>query len=230
MINQTFFSKRKFSYVLKILTVCCSLGGVLLSLIFARRDGYSHWTRRTFYFTAQSNMWIGFTTLAILLLPLLPLKLQKIKNFLYLFKYVFTVCIAMTAIVFLGFLAPFADQSYHVWEFSSFLTHVFSPLFAILDFFVDDYKINLNKNSIFLVAVPPLFYIGFSAVLSAFSVDFGRGVNYPYFFMNHYSKAGVFGFSKEVPLLGTFYWICFFAIITMCLGFFFAKIKNKTTK
>lgn len=218
------FLKDRFSITLKILTVISSLGGLIISLTTAKFDGYSHWTKRLAYFTAQSNIWIGITFLAVLFTKNSN---AKIKNALYLMKYAFTVSITMTGLVFLSFLAPFADESYHVWSISGCLTHVFSPIFAIADFFIDDYKIPIKGKRTFIAVIPPALYVGVSAILTALNFDFGRGDAYPYFFMNYLSPAGVFGFSKTYPFfIGYFYWIAALALITALIGIFYSKLTT----
>lgn len=219
--------KKKISVTLKILIVICALGGVILSLFNAKKDGYSHWYKRLMYFTAQSNLWIGFNSLTILLYQAITNKSDTKRGLLYLCKYLFTVSITITAIVFFFFLAPFADQSYHIWTVSGFLTHLFSPLFSIADFIIDPNRTKLNKNVAFLAVLPPLIYVINSSVLSVLNVDFGRGVNYPYFFMDHFSPAGVFGFSLDAPILGSFYWILILALITFFIGVFYKKLKSR---
>ena len=220
--------REKLSYLLKWATVLSALGGVLLSLVSARSHGYSHWSKRLLYFTAQSNLWIGLTTLAILLLPLCKLKKQeKWKKFLYVGKYAFTVSIAMTCLVFCGFLAPFADESYHVWAFSSFLTHIFSPLFAIADFFTDPYRVPLKNYQAVLALLPPLFYFAPVILMCAFGVDFGRGVAYPYYFLDFRSPLGFFGVSKHLPALGSVYWILLFTITMVALSLVFVWLNGK---
>ena len=220
--------RKNISWLLKCLTVATSLGGVAISLINARRDGYSHWSRRLLYFTAQSNLWIGFTFLAILLLPLIHKKRKNIwKKRLYLLKYVFTVSITMTGLVFCFLLAPFADESYHAWSVSGFLTHVFTPILAIADFFVDEYRIPLRGKHVLFTALPPILYFSTASVLEGFNTDFGRGVPYPYFFLNYRSPAGMFGFSKEFPFfIGTFYWMTLFGLIMLAIGAFYARVYS----
>lgn len=165
--------------------------------------------------------------LSILLLPLFKSKNhEKIKRFLYLMKYAFTVSITMTCLVFCGFLAPFADESYHVWAFSSFLTHIFSPIFAIADFFTDEYRIPLKKYQAVLAILPPFFYFAPVILMCAFGVDFGRGVAYPYYFLDFHSPLGFFGVSRALPALGSVYWILLFAATMVALSFIFIRLNQ----
>ncbi len=216
------------SFILKIALVISSLLGVALSLINARRDGYSAWWRRLMYYTGQSNIWIGTNTLCLLLLPLLKLKNpERWKKRLYILKYVFTASITMTGIVFCFLLAPFADASYHAWSPWSYMTHVFSPILGAVDFFVDEYRVPLRIKHVFATELPPLIYFSTASVLGILQVDFGRGDFYPYFFLNYTSPAGVFGFSNQFPfIIGSFYWMTLFAFVMLGIGFLLAKLYN----
>ena len=221
-------SKIKFSTILKTLTVLSAFVGVTLSMRYAIADGYSHWSKRLLYFTAQSNLWTGFTFLAVLSFSVRKHKKASTQRFLYLLKYIFTVSITVTGVFYCGFLGPFSDASYRPWSFSSILTHACTPLFAILDFFIDDYKIKLQRKEILYTALPPLFYTLFSALLFFLQTDFGRGVNYPYFFMNYRSPVGLFGFSKQLPFfMGTFYWLIILTAFVLGIAFLYAKLNKK---
>ena len=223
--------KKALSHTLKYLTVFSSLGGVALSLVRAQKDGYSHFLKRLLYFTAQSNIWIGLTVLAILFLPLTKAeKREKRAERLYLLRYVFTVSITITGLIFCGLLAPFSDGSYRPWTVSNVLTHVCAPVFAVADYFLDGGRRPARDRRVFLCVLPPFFYFLFTGVLEFFGVDFGRGVAYPYFFFNFRSPVGLFGVSPTGPYpfyLGAFYWLILFMLIVLGFGFLYAK---KTTR
>ena len=219
--------RKKVSFLLKILIAICSLGGVVLSLIYAERDGFFHWTRRIMYFTAQSNVWLGLTVVSILLFPLFKLD-DKWKRRLYILRYAFTVSISMTGLVFCFLLAPFADESYHVWSSFNVMTHVLSPILAVVDYFVDLDRVEISKNQVFLAVIPPIVYFSLVSVLYFLNFDFGRGEPYPYFFINYGSPAGVFGFSDQMPfIIGSFYWFVLFTLVVVGLGFFYGRFKVK---
>ena len=214
--------RKSICLFLKLLLVCTSFFGVLFSCVFAVNDGYSHWSKRLLYFTAQSNIWIGLTALALLLL-----RKKNARERAYLFRYVFTVSITVTGVVFCFLLAPFADESYHVWSTQSLFTHVFSPLLAIADFFLDPTPFPLSKRHIFYTMLPPLFYFSVAIFLETFQVDFGRGAYYPYFFLNFRSPAGIFGFSAISPFfIGTFYWILLLCLFLLAISFLYAKKRS----
>ena len=216
-------TKQRISFLLKIATFLSAFFGVSLSLVFAKREGYFPYHKRLLYFTDQSNLWIG-----VLFLSLLLCRNPSWKKRLYLLKYIFTVSITVTGLVFCCLLAPFADESYTPWTLCNLFTHVFTPLLAIVDFFLDDYPIFISKTAVFASLLPPFCYLVEALLLETFYVDFGRGVPYPYFFLNYRSPAGVFGFSGEYPFfLGAFYWLILFLLLVLGLAVFFARQKKK---
>ena len=152
----------------------------------------------------------------------------RLKNFLYILKYVFTVSITLTGFIFCVVLAPgAANDNYNAWSGSSIMTHVLVPVLTIVDFFLDPYRASLKKRHIFLTAVPPFIYSVFATVLVLMKVDFGRGDAFPYFFFNYYSPAGFFGFSDEMPyILGSFYWIIFMFLLIVGTGALYRRLYS----
>ena len=216
--------RRKISYGLKWATVVTALGGVLLGFFTARADGYSHWSKRALYFTTQSNIWIGLVMLFLALQPWLPSG-ERTKKRLYLCKYIFTASIVMTGAVFCFLLAPFAED-FPAWTPFSFSVHVFTPVLAVVDFFVDETPIAIERKNVWLTVLPPLCYCALASTLSFFEVDFGRGVPYPYFFLYFRSPSGAFGFSSRAPFfVGSFYWMVLFACSLFALGKLFKRLK-----
>ena len=163
---QKVLTKKAFP-LLKTLILFFSLGGVILSLVTARYDGYSHYLKRLLYFTAQSNIWLGVNTLAILFSP------QNER--LYRQKFLLTVSITITGIVYCCLLGPFADKGFHSWSFPNLCTHLFSPTLAVVDFFLDETIPTLYRKDIFNATLPPLFYFSIASALYFLNVDFGRG-------------------------------------------------------
>lgn len=221
-----FVMRKKVCLYLEILIIICSFLGVFLSLVTAVFDGYSHWSRRMLYFTLQSNVWVFVS--AVLSVVFIN---KKQRHSIYMVKYIFTVSISLTGLVFCTLLAPFADQSYRPWALNSWLTHVIVPLLVIVDFFIDNYNLKIKKEQVFLSLIPPLCYFLITTLLFFMRVDFGRGVNYPYFFFNYLSPAGIFGFSNTPPfIIGSFYWIVLLFIIVLAFGFLYSKIHNLQTQ
>lgn len=223
--------RRKTSICLKLLISFVSIFGVVLSFFNANADGYSHWSKRLLYFTSESNIWIALSCISILLLPYIKSASNstRVKNSLYVLRYVFTVSITITGFVFCAVLAPGAENdNYNAWTVASIMTHVLVPVLSIVDFFVDDYRIKLTGRHMIYTVIPPFLYLIFAGALGFMKVDFGRGDTFPYFFMNFNSPAGMFGTSDVMPYkIGSFYWIIFILAIVISIAALYKKLYNK---
>ena len=218
------FSKRNLSIFLNFMIFALSFSGFLISCLNAKGEGYYHWITRLLYFTQQSNLWIGIASLIFAIMLI-----KKDTQYAYLktasvFKYVFTVSITLTGIIFCSFLAPFAG--YNVWTFASVLTHVVVPVLSVVDFFTNREITEIDKKHTWLTLIPPFLYFIFTSVLCILKIDFGKGEPYPYFFMDYYSEVGLFGFVGEwPPKIGSFYWMVFIFALVYLLGAVYYKIK-----
>ena len=217
--------KQLFKNPLKISTIICSLAGIIICLITAKFDGYSHPTKRLLYFTNQSNIWV----LIVMILSLIPYFSKSVfdEQSLYEARYIFTISITLTGVFFCCFLGPFADKSYHAFSVSGVLLHIFVPLFSIVDFLVEKRRFLITKKVALCSLLPPLIYLTITSVLFFFKVDFGRGENFPYFFFNYFSPAGIFGFSNLSPyFIGSFYWLILLFVLLVVFAFLLKKINN----
>ena len=227
-------TRLKTSALIKAFTVALAILGVTLSFVNAREDGYSHWSKRLLYFTGLSNIWI-ILTFATMLAVRYVKRLSdntRVKNSLYILRYVFTVSITLTGFIFCTLLGPGAKyDGYNAWTFSNVMTHAVVPTFAIVDFFVDGYRVRLSKKHVLFTAVPPFVYMLFALILGAFKIDFGRGDPYPYIFFNLDSPAGIFGFSNVPPyIIGTFYWMLLMLGFILSIGIFYRRLYNGKQK
>lgn len=203
---------------------------VIVACYNAVEDGYSHWSRRLLYFTNQSNIWIGLTCLVAVILLLLKKENTASYRTLIIIKYVFTVSITITCLIFCCLLAPFAEmENYNAWNMASIFAHVIVPVLSVIDFFTDDYQIFFTKKHAIFSVIPPLLYFIFCMFLSAFSIDFGRGEIYPYFFMNFNTEAGLFGFvgTTNPPQMGTIYWLVIILALILGISYLYRYIFNR---
>ena len=222
--------RHKISSVLKLLIPVMASVGLILNFVSANADGYSHWTKRLLYFTTLSNVWISVSLILILLIPFVKAwkDSTRVKNVLYIVRFVFVISITLTGFIFCCVLAPGAKyDNYNAWTVGSVFVHVLVPIFSVADFFIDTYRINIKWSHVALTLVPPLIYLVFASVLGAIGVDFGRGDTFPYFFMNYSSPAGIFGVSDVMPYrIGSFYWIVFMLVVIISLGALYRRLYN----
>ena len=222
--------KNKVSLSVKSFIAICSVLSVIIACFHAIEDGYSHWGKRLLYFTNLSNIWIGLTCLVAVIMLLLKKENSKSYRVLIIIKYVFTVSITITCLVFCCLLAPFAEtENYNAWNIASVFAHVIVPVLSVIDFFIEDYQILFTKIHALYSIIPPLLYFIFCMILSSFGVDFGRGETYPYFFMNFKTEAGLFGFvgTTNPPQMGTIYWLALILGLILGLGFLYRYIFNR---
>ena len=193
------------SYILKFIIITSAIVGVIVA---------SMGNKATFlYFTTQSNLWIA--AVCIIELVLIFLK-KQLKPWLYTTKLIFTVSITLTGVVFCGMLAPLLGAG--AFDFSSVLLHIIVPVASIADFFVVDYPVENKWWHCLLVTVPPFYYLLFAGIGYAANWDFGYGVNYPYFFLDWGNPAGAFGFTKEFPYMGVFYYVLLICAFVLGVG------------
>ena len=126
------FTRKNIGILLNLIAGIAACVGVTLALVYAKDDGFLSAGQRLLYFTNLSNIWIGITCLVISILSIIEIKLKKslLKNYIYTLKFIFTVSITITGLIFCVLLAPFAD--FNVWTISSILTHVVVPVTSIV--------------------------------------------------------------------------------------------------
>ena len=214
-------ARKIISLVLKFLIVLSVIVGVTIAIVESATT--------MLYFTTQSNIWIALVCIIELVLYFCK---KQIKPWLYLVKLIFTVSITLTGVVFCGMLAPLLGNK--AFDFSSVLLHVIVPVASIADLFVTSYPAENKWWHCLLVTVPPLYYLVFAGIGYAAKWNFGKGVNYPYFFFDWGSPVGVFGFSKEFPYMGVIYYVLLLTLLVLGIGALYtwlsSLIRKKTSK
>lgn len=226
--------KTYFSIANKFLILIFAFIGILINLINAEADGYSSAASRLLYFTNLSNIFVFAVSLLFIVFEIKSLRGNEHlpPKRLYSVKLAATVSITLTAVIFCAVLAPGASNAnYNAWTFGSIIVHTVVPFFAILDFFVDGGELVFEKKHNVLSLAPPLSYFIFCVVLYLLNVDFGRGDNFPYFFLNFGSPAGIFGFSDEFPYrIGSFYWVVFISALVYSTSVLYSWLHNLKMK
>lgn len=180
------------------------------------------------YFTNQSNLWIGLVCFVGIIIMIMERIKQKsyVKPWMKIVKLIFTVAITLTGVVYCFVLVPTMTED--PWCLTSVLTHVVVPVFAVLDFLVYDVDYSYKYKQSFWVLIPPVYYLIFAGIGYIIDLDFGLGVNYPYFFLDWGAPVGFFGISKELPhYIGMFYWLIL--MLGIVLGFAILYIKASKT-
>ena len=197
--------QKAISLILELTAAVCMIAGITLTSQLG--GDFMAGGTAFLYFTVQSNLWIGAVCALFFALNTAALfkPFLRIPHALYVVKFVFTVSITLTGIVFCCVLAPTMPGSFG--SAANVLTHVVVPLASVADFFLCRPQ-SLAWRTFAFALIPPVYYLIFAGIGYALRWDFGGGNNYPYFFLNWDSPAGAFGFSSEMPyFMGCVWWI-----------------------
>ena len=211
---------RIVSWILKCVVILSAAAGTAMSA-FAGGRSFMGGRAVFMYFTIQSNLAIAVICAvgAVLLL-----KNRVIGHAWYVIKFVGTVAITLTGVVFCFVLAPTMGNA--AWNMQNILTHVVVPLFSVADFFVTGVFGSVRKRSVFFVLLPPLAYVIYAGVGFVRGWHFGGGRNYPYFFLNWGSPAGAFGFTDALPFMGCVWWILVLMVFLLLIGCLYLSVVH----
>ncbi len=220
--------QRTASIILKLIVTISAILGTFLSA-YAGRNSFMGGRTVFMFFTIQSNIALALVC-AIGLYKLIANK--AITNLWYVIKFVATISITLTGVVFCFVLAPTMGSA--AWNIQNILTHVIVPIASIVDFFVVGINSNIKKINDLWVIVPPILYAIYAGIGYVQNWQFMEGYNYPYFFLNWGSPAGAFGFTNELPFMGCAWWIitlfCFLLILGLVYLFIIDALKKKYRK
>lgn len=217
-------TQKIITYCLKIVVFLSAVIGTFLSA-YAGRNSFMGGSRVFMYFTIQSN--IAMAIISVIGLCLLY-KGGKIGQIWQIIKFVGTVSITLTGVVFCFVLAP--TMGVAAWNIQNILTHVIVPVASVVDLFVVSKLIDLAKRNTIFVIIPPILYAIYAGVGYVKGWEFAEGINYPYFFLNWGSEAGAWGFSSSLPFMGSAWWILVLLIFLIIVGFIYLKVVDLLRK
>ncbi len=213
-------TEKRISVVLKAIVVISAVLGTFLSA-YAGRHAFMGGSRVFMYFTIQSNIAIA---LICAIGCVFLMKGSKVSDAWYVIKFVGTVAITLTGVVFCVVLAP--TLGVHAWNIQNILTHVIVPVVAVIDFFVVAVNTEIKKKNVFFVIIPPILYAIYAGIGYAAGWEFAEGINYPYFFLNWGSPAGAFGFTDKLPFMGVAWWIALLLVFLLLVGYCYLALAG----
>ncbi len=218
-------TKRKvLSLILKTVVILSSVIGTCLS--YAAGRGSFMGGRQVFmYFTIQSNLLMAVLCLAG---TVFLLRDRGAPSWWYVLRLVGAVSITLTGVVFTFVLAPAMGR--YAWNLQNTLTHAVVPLVSVLDFFVTGVCGRIRKRNVVFVTIPPAAYAVYAGIAYLAGWEFARGFRYPYFFLNWGSPSGAFGFTKELPFMGTAWWILAILLFLLGVGLVYLKLLDALRK
>ena len=179
-----------------------------------------------FFFTVQSNIFIIAMALLFLIneVVLLLGKKSFVNQTLLLIKYVATVAITVTFLVFFTMLAPLMGIDY-LLSFNNFSLHAIVPILAIIDFILFDTDIQLHLRNSLLATIAPISYVVFVYIGAIFKLRYSENLYYPYFFLDFETNG--FFFEKG---FGVVPWVIILLGGICGLGFLYCLIMNLRQK
>ena len=212
--------QKGISLVLKAVVITSAVVGTLLSYL-GGRNTFMGGSVVFMYFTIQSN--IAIAVICAIGTGFL-LKDKETSRAWHVIKFVGTVSITLTGVVFGFVLAPTLGTL--AWNIQNILTHVVVPVAAVIDFFITCSTARIKKSNVFLVTIPPILYAIYAGIGFIEGWEFAGGLNYPYFFLNWGSKVGAFGFSDELPFMGCAWWILALLLFLVIVGYGYLLIVD----
>ena len=210
-----------------LIKAALAIVGILGIIFTAQSSAFMGGASVFFFFTVQSNIFIIAMALIFLVNEVVVLlkKNSFINQTLLHIKYVATVAITITFLVFFTMLAPLMGIDY-LLSFNNFSLHAIVPILAIVDFFLFDTDIKLTYKSSLLATISPISYVVFVYIGRIFNLKYTENLYYPYFFLNIDSN----GFLFEKGTMGVIPWIIIllgFIIGLGCLYCLLMKLRQK---
>ena len=180
----------------RLLFILICLTGVVLGLLEKTEGVFMGDGTAINFYTLQSNIWALILEIFLLFYAIISHFKAKRNSHGYIteeseniwnigvFKFIFTVSIMLTFLVYWFMLAPFINIK-EVIKPSNLLLHAFSPILMLLDFIFFDREYVFRKNAILLTLIPSICYFIFILVKAEISPSvLTLGSRYPYWFMD----------------------------------------------
>lgn len=152
------------------------------------------------FFTIDSNVLVGITSLVMIIYEILYLKNKKeIPKFVYILKFMGTCSVTLTFLVTALFLAPFSI--YHFYDFymnSNLFLHLITPIVSVISYIFFE-KCELSFKSSFLGIVPMALYAIYYVGMIITHIENGT-VSYDYDFYG-FLRGGVSTAFWVIPLM-----------------------------
>jgi len=208
-------ANRKIGILLKTGVVLSSISAVVFQSFEPNFKGYAPIFKA---FTIQSNVWIAAICLVFLILNLSGRDERSIPSWLYNIKYMLTVDITLTFLVFAVLLTPLMSLRF-LSSPANFFQHNLTSILALLDFILCD-RPNVSKTKhIWLSLIMPLLY----AVYFFGTYELTGIIPVAYFFLD-YKKLGWFTIGGSG--LGVGIWIIMLCVLLLIIGVAILKLKK----
>mgnify|MGYP000825545899 FL=1 len=138
------------------------------------------------FFTTLSNVALDIVLAVFIVLDVILLTKEKDykSNGLYILKFLMTLSITLTCLVYMIILGPTSENgligAYLNKYAGSLGVHLIGPVFAIADFLMFDKGFSAKKIYAIYAVIPPLCYVAFVYILAALGVRWYDTMTAPY--------------------------------------------------
>lgn len=219
--------------LIKLAAITASVYGMYRSM-----KNMMSWT----YFANLSNVFIDAALLLFLVTDMILLlsKGERVykRNWQYIIKYMATISITLTFFIYLTILAPTSANGFvHAYlqnGAGSLCVHLITPVLAILDFILFDYRYQSNKLHVIFAVIPVLLYVAFVVIAAGLGLRWDTKYA-PYNFLNFGAPTGWFGFDLslmgyETLGVGVCYIIIALLVISLGIGRGYLVLKDRKQK
>lgn len=229
-------NKKLFSYfIINLIIIISTTLGILWSTFGGKNISLTTYL----FYTTQSNILVMALSIIFAIKQYKQLKGKEVaySSNLMLIKYISTIAITITFIVYSGLLLPeiIAKKEFErFFTVNNFTLHYITPILAIVSFFVFDKNYLPKTKHAFLTIIAPLVYFIFAILLSLLPGNgfFGTETapsKFPYFFLN-YETNGWFNTSGGIFKLGVFWWVIILFVAISALSYGYIALFNKFHK
>lgn len=216
MIKSKQTRQKVIGNILKICIILSCTAGIVLHIV---NDDSGFMNRIFLAFTIQSNIWIALICMVFLLTGLI-IKKHAIPEWLHILKFMFTVSILLTYLVFAVLLTPFMHWSYLI-SLSNILLHTITAILALADFLLDSYVYATKKRTLVTTGlIMPFLYSIFFFIY----YEITNQMPVPYFFLD-FKKYGWFNIGQQG--ISVIYWMAVLCAVLVLTGYVILWLKEK---
>jgi len=216
------------SLIIKLITLAAVIYGM-----FTITEGIMTLTK----FTTLANVGMG---IAMIMMIIAEWKAgNNIPKWIFNFKFVMTTAMALTFFIVLFIMAPTNHDGFIACythnNCGSLAHHVIAPVFAVLDFYINDEGYVPSVTTAVLSVLFPFIYVAGIVILAALGVRWHYGMYAPYNFLNFGAPVGWFGFDlstmgKTSLGIGVAYMSLILCILFILMSLLMRSLKKKVVK
>lgn len=212
-------TSQKPRIILRLLIIVLVLSGVIaqqFSPIFRMHGGYVAF----FYFTTQSNVFLLFISVALLVYEL---KAKQKPKLLITLEHIAVSATTLTFIVFALLLGPFMETYSYYYSITNVTLHNLAPIGGIIAYLMtrDEYA-----PPAYYGLISGLYYLVFAYVVHALRGNFGP-FEFPYFFLDYKANGW---FTLAPPTFGVVYYFILIFFMLLGISVLLLKLKNNEQK